>query len=211
MVEQTTEVRCWNTHAIGLRIEKRAVGEKTISTVVGHAAVFNQLSDDLGGFRERIKKGAFKRSLGEDGSVVANIEHASGLATLGRTPDTLRIREDRVGLLTEIDLPNTTAGVDVAELIETKRLKGMSFKFRTIADKWNIEDGEEVRTLEDVDLLDVTITAEPAYPQTDVAMRSLEAAKRESGDQVKADLVRLRRQSQLREFQLTEAQRCCKL
>lgn len=211
MAEQTTEIRCWNTHAIGLRIEKRAVGDNTINTVVGHAAVFNSLSDDLGGFRERVKRGAFRRSLAEGGSIVANVEHTSGVTTLGRTPDTLRIREDRVGLRTEIDLPNTTAGVDVAELINTNRLQGMSFKFRTVADRWNTEAGEEVRTLEDVDLFDVTVTAEPAYPQTDVAMRSLESAKRETGDQLKADLVRLRRKKQLQEFQLTEAERCCKL
>lgn len=211
MVDQATEIRSWNSHAIGLRIETRVVGDKTINTLVGHAAVFNQLSDDLGGFRERVKKGAFKRSLGLDGDVVANIEHTSGLATLGRTPDTLRLKEDRVGLRTEIDLPETQAGVDVAELINTKRIKGMSFKFRTISDEWNTENGGEVRTLKDVDLFDVTVTAEPAYPQTDVAMRSLEAAKRSVEDHLKADLVRLRRQHQLREFDLTEQERRCKL
>lgn len=210
-MDQTTEIRCWNSHALGLRIERRGTGDAATATLVGHAAVFNQLSDDLGGFRERVKKGAFKRSLSEGGAVVANIEHSSGLATLGRTPDTLRMKEDRAGLLTEIDLPDTQAGKDVATLVDTGRLQGMSFKFRTISDEWNTEGGEEVRTLKDVDLFDVTVTAEPAYPQTDVAMRSLEAAKRSVDEHLKADLVRLRRQHQLREFDLTEAERRCKL
>jgi hypothetical protein len=42
---------------------------------VGYAAVFNKPSHDLGGFREVIKPGAFKRTLADSAHVVALNNH----------------------------------------------------------------------------------------------------------------------------------------
>ena len=46
-------------------IEIREGGATPIE-LSGHAAVFNSLSLDLGGFRERIKRGTFKDTISED-------------------------------------------------------------------------------------------------------------------------------------------------
>ena len=51
-----------------------------------------------------------------------------------------------------------------------------SFAFKARRDAWTeTDDGTPLRTLIDVDLLDVTITPAPAYPETSVARRSLDA------------------------------------
>ena len=47
----------------------------------------------------------------------------------------------------------------------------MSFGFRTVSDEW--DESKKVRTLKEVELFDVSIVTYPAYPQTDVKIRSL--------------------------------------
>jgi phage head maturation protease len=54
----------------------------------------------------------------------------------------------------------------------------MSFGFRTIDDHWETHDGAEVRYLDKVELLDVSIVTYPAYTDTDVAVRSLQRWQR---------------------------------
>ena len=64
-------------------------------------------------------------------------------------------------------------------LIQRGDVTQMSFGFRTISDEFQMVDGEVVRTLKAVRLFDVSPVTFPAYPQTDVAARSLEAFKAE--------------------------------
>lgn len=143
----------------------------------GHAAVFDSLSGDLGGFRERIQKGAFRRSIQDGADVRALLEHDPA-RILGRNKaGTLTLREDDIGLSVEIHPPDTTAGRDVIESVKRGDLTQMSFGFRTVTDEWAIEDSEQIRTLIDVDLFDVSVVAYPAYPDTDVAKRSMVAWK----------------------------------
>jgi uncharacterized protein len=46
--------------------EIRAVDDNGVKHIIGYAAVFNSLSEDLGGFRERIEPGCFARACKED-------------------------------------------------------------------------------------------------------------------------------------------------
>lgn len=141
----------------------------------GYAAVFNKLSVDLGGWREKIKPGAFKRAVKRGADVRSLVDHDPS-QILGRTTSkTLELKQDDKGLLTATDLPDTTAGRDIAVSVERGDKDGMSFAFRTITDKWETIDGEEIRTLIDVDVQDVSVVTFPAYPDTSVAKRSLEA------------------------------------
>ena len=147
--------------------------------IVGHAAVFNQLSEDLGGFREKIAPGAFSKSIG--GDVRAMFNHNPDMI-LGRTgAKTLTLSEDARSLAVEIAPPDTETARHVIEALRRGDVTQMSFGFRTISDTWENEDGKiPVRTLNEVELFDVSPVTFPAYPQTDVAVRSLEAHKAES-------------------------------
>src|SRR5262245_2717037 len=136
----------------------------------GYAAVFNQLSEPILGFRERIMPGAFKKSLTND--VRALVDHDSS-KILGRTKNgTLSMREDAHGLYVEIIPPKTTLGQDTIESIRRGDLDQMSFQFKKIDDHWTQEEGQQVRELRDVNLIDVSVVAFPSYSQTSVAVRS---------------------------------------
>jgi len=156
------------------KIELRA-GETDDSpqVLVGYAALYDELSEDLGGFRERIAPGAFAKSLG--GDVRALFNHDPNLI-IGRTKSkTLTLSEDQRGLRAEITLPNTSAARDLLESVQVGNVDQMSFGFRTRSDSWDEVDGKIVRTLLEVELFDVSPVTFPAYPQTEIAKRSMDA------------------------------------
>ncbi|WP_371814445.1 HK97 family phage prohead protease [Agrobacterium sp. CGMCC 11546] len=158
-------------------VETRADGEKM--TVAGYAAVFGQETDIAEEFIEVIEPGAFRRSInGED--VLALYQH-NPCCILGRkSAGTLRLQEDTKGLAVEIDLPNTTNGRDVRELIHRGDISGMSFGFYvpdTISERWDFSVDPPRRRILNVELYEVSIVANPAYSGTSVALRSRDNAR----------------------------------
>jgi len=149
-------------------------------TLVGHAAVFDSLSQDLGGFRERIRQGAFAQTLNENQDVRALFNHDSG-QVLGRTTNgTLRLSEDDTGLRIEVDPPDTQTARDAMTSIERGDISQMSFAFRVRAGGQEFEereDNEIIRTLTDVELFEVSPVTFPAYPDTSIALRELRHAQ----------------------------------
>ena len=139
----------------------------------GYAAVFARLSSDLSGFVEVVAPGAFRSTL-KQADVRALFNHSPD-ALLGRSSSgTLRMTEDDQGLRYEIDLPYTSLGRDVAELLRRGDISGSSFGFRTIADEWGeTEEGYPLRTLNEVALRDVGPVTFPAYTDTEASLRSL--------------------------------------
>ena len=144
-------------------------------TIVGYAAVFDAMSNDLGGFREKIRPGAFTETLERQDDVAALFSHDSSSVLGRRSAGTLRLEQDSVGLRVEIDAPNTTIGRDVVESIRRGDLDAMSFGFVVEEEEWARDDEGEVRTLNSVSLFDVSVVTWPAYPDTSVAVRSMEA------------------------------------
>lgn len=155
-----------------LRVETE--GDKTFIT--GHAAVFNRMSVDLGGFREIIMPGAFRDSLESGADVRALVDHDPSKIIGRNKAKTLRLKEDDTGLRVRIDVADTTAGRDITESVRRGDVDGMSFGFRTESDSWRTEGGESIRELRKVDVFDVSVVTYPAYPDTDVgvAKRSLD-------------------------------------
>lgn len=156
-----------------LKIEQRAEGKRTL---VGHAAVFGQLSEDLGGFREQIQAGAFADAIQTD-DVRALFNHDPNFVLGRNRASTLKLAEDSRGLAIEIDLPDTATIRDlVVAPIERGDVSQMSFGFsvRPGGQDWAKDDeGRVIRTLKKLRLFDVSPVTFPAYPQTDVAARAL--------------------------------------
>ena len=156
-------------------LEVRSTGElrsdgKKLS---GYAAIFNSEAI-LGDFVEVIRNGAFRTTL-ESGSNVRALYHHQGDALLGTTrAGTLQLREDGKGLAFDLQLPDTTHGRDLAVLVGRGDVSGCSFGFkvREGGDSWQQRGAQLVRELRDVELVEITLTADPAYADTSVALRS---------------------------------------
>lgn len=154
--------------------ELRVIRNDDVKPVIkGYAAVFNKLSEDMG-FREKIEPGAFKNAIGKS-DTRALWNHDSNYV-LGRvSAGTLRLKEDDQGLYIENDPPDTQWARDLMVSIERGDVNQMSFGFIVDADRWEVVDGKDIRTIMSVrELADVSPVTFPAYPDTSVAMRSLE-------------------------------------
>jgi len=154
--------------------ELRAItDDKGLRHITGYAAVFNSLSDNLGGFREKIDKGAFKKSIKKD-DVRALKNHNTDYVIARTKSGTLKLSEDERGLKIDALPPDAGWARDLMVSIERGDIDQMSFGFMTISDRWETKDKEEIRTLEEVQLFDVSPVAFPAYPDTAVGLRSLD-------------------------------------
>ena len=133
----------------------------------GYAALFDSRSENLGGFTETIKPGAFRTSLRARNDIKFLWNHDTG-AVLGSTrAGTLTLTEDDRGLRVSGTLPNTSHGRDAAELVRRGDVSAFSFGFSMPArggDSWNAEGTE--RVLKSVRLHEVSLVAFPAYPET---------------------------------------------
>lgn len=172
-----------------LRIEPKS--DDAPERLVGYAARFNVLSVNLGGFRERIRPGAFTKVLDGRPDVRA-LDNHEVWRILGRTRSkTLTLREDDRGLLSRITPPDTSVGRDVLASVRRGDIDGMSFWFSVEDDDWHLEGGENVRDIITVrNLYDVSPCTFPAYPDTDCAVRGLAIAGGRLGADLAGALVR---------------------
>lgn len=168
----------------GIELRQSPNGSDSPGVLVGYAAVFNSLSQNLGGFVEIISPGAFGESIKTADVRALDSHRDAATSVIGRTSaGTLRLSEDSTGLRVEIDLPDTTAGRDLAVSVSRGDVDGMSFGFFLSGpdgDSWDLKAPVAVRTLLSVILVEVSIVAWPAYADTSVAMRSLDIARRQA-------------------------------
>lgn len=168
--------------------EYRAKPDGSPGTMRGYALKYNRLSANLGGFVEQVAEGAVNKSLGDNLDVMARYNHEDN-HLLGRTSSgTLRLSSDDVGLAYEVDLPDTTAGRDLAVLLERGDVTQSSFAFYVPVngDEWSTtDDGFPLRTLRQVQLVDVAPVNTPAYPDTEAGLRSLAEHRGLDLDQVR--------------------------
>ena len=165
----------WESRMLAtIHLETRA--GKSMPVIRGQAAPFGSLSEDLGGFRERIEKGAFDKSVrGLRRDVAALREHNPELLLGRQSAGTLKMREDSSGLQIKIDPPNDEVGRSTVSSIRRGDLTSMSFGFVARDFAWVREMGADVRVLKDVELFDVSVVTFPAFPDTSVAARSLKS------------------------------------
>lgn len=180
-MDDNREVR---SYAIG-DLEIRAAGDKP-AQIVGYAAVFNQLSDEIMGFREKIAPGAFAGSISRD-NVYALWQHRADAPLGSKDSLSLALREDGVGLVAEITPPTTAWGKDAVEAVRSGLVKHFSFGFSVVRDTWDYADPNmPIRTLDEVRLYEVSPVTFPAYPQTSANVRAQVSEMKRNGRGVDA-------------------------
>lgn len=124
-----------------------------------------------GRFVEKIKPGAFQRSLERRANVDLLLNHDKNRKLGSTSEGNLELFEDNIGLRAICTVTDT----DVIEKAKNKQLRGWSFGFYAEKDSWeSSENGCEKRTVEELDLFEVTIvddTRNPAYSATSIEMR----------------------------------------
>jgi HK97 family phage prohead protease len=139
----------------------------SIGTIEGYAIVWDVPSDDRGGYKVVLTRGAAQFV----DHVRALYHHDYAGGPLGdTTTTTLRLTPDDYGVKASIDLPDTTLGRDVAELVRTGRVAGMSFSMLGPVEG-ETKDGPagEILTVKSFVCDEVTVTAIPAFTQTSIA------------------------------------------
>lgn len=172
-------------------------GEERSRTIEGHAIVYDVRSVNLtprSSYREVyevMERGCISTDLLNRSDVVLTAFH-DNTAILGRCRQgkgTLNLEMDVRGLKMSCTLAKTARADELLSAIERGDLSGMSFAFT--ADEDDSENGVSYEKLNErsadgkeiwirhvkkvTGLYDVTIAGHPAYPQTDIAEREMDA------------------------------------
>lgn len=132
------------------------------------------IPDVKGSFREQIVPKAFQRALEKVENVDILLNHDKN-RKLGSTAEgTLELFEDNIGLRAIA----TITDAEVIEKAKRNELRGWSFGFYSVKDRWeDIEEGVQRRYVEDLELTEVSIvdnTKVPAYSATSIETRANE-------------------------------------
>lgn len=181
--------------------EERTASDSDGKTLEGYAAVFDadtEINSWEGKFKERITRGAFRKTLKER-TPVLQFDHGHdsrfGSLPIGHFED---IREDKHGLRVQARLFEHAE--PIREAIAEGAVSGMSFRFQVVRDQWTDKTGNAItdrqqlmemlydpkhkqgpltRTVKEVKLMEAGPVVFPAYPQTSVGVRSLTDEQRE--------------------------------
>jgi len=170
-----TELRVF---APDIDVEERAEGDG-IGVARGVGLPYNSWSDGLP-FREKFSPGAFQESIARGDEVYSFINHNRD-NILGRTGNKrLKVIDESEALRYEVKIPNTSYGADFVENVRTRNIHGTSIGFIALEDVWGEDEQGYWRNVTKARLTQISPEVTPAYSNTDVAMRSLEAFKEES-------------------------------
>ena len=148
---------------IQIRSDGSAVIEGYVNVVERKSRV---LRDVAGDFIEIVRAGTFQRALEANPDVGLMFDHVRNLGS--QADGVLELQEDAVGLHARALVSDT----EVIDKARSGQLRGWSFGFRVLDDSWTEGDGMRIRTLNGIDLREVSILdVTPAYIATSIEMR----------------------------------------
>lgn len=160
------------------KLEYRDAQEDSPRIISGYAAVFEEWSNPIWWFKEKIQRDAFQDC--DFTKCVACFNHNTDSILARYSSGTLKLEVDQVGLRFEFEVPNTTVGNDMYELVKRGDISQCSFAFVVEEDSWKYAEGNELdeRTIVKISQLwDVSLVTYPAYEGTSVDARSADFDK----------------------------------
>lgn len=200
MKETNHEIRFYDFSQAESREYAPHLTEKEGRTVTGYAIVFNQQSRVLydrsqrKSFTEIIDPRAVTMAFLNEQDIKFNFNHDND-RLLGRSlygSGSLSFEVDEYGVRYTVELPNTTVGNDVLELIRRGDVFGCSFAFTYAKDGVRDEkkEGKNLRTvIKMASIHDFSIVVDPAYLGTYVvSKRAFEEAEEEERNECPVDI-----------------------
>lgn len=142
----------------------------------GRSIVYNSLSEDMGGWRERIMPGAATRTLAANPDTRFLINHDPNLLlarTASGTADLTEVPEEGVDV--DARMADVSYARDLAVSLERGDISQMSFGFWVTADGWSGNVHEVFGV--DLDGGDVSVVTYPAFAATSAELRSAAARR----------------------------------
>ena len=155
--------------------EIRAESQDDALILEGREIVFDQattINDPVGSYTEIIQRGALDGADLTDVRLLFN--HDLNRVPLARTPRTMSLKVDPVGMTIRATLPNTESAREVYESVKRRDLSGMSFAFKVPEGGDTYDPKTNTRTITKIEkVYECSVVQFPAYGQTSVEARSV--------------------------------------
>jgi HK97 family phage prohead protease len=182
-ISETAERRFFSSEVRTLRNEEEST-DFSPAIIEGYAAKFD--STTVIGyyyqFGEKIRKGAFDEVLNDDVRCLFNHNPNYVLARCNEGKGTLTLSVDEIGLKYSYETPDRQYARDLQNAIELGDISQSSFAFDVEEETWTEIDGQMTQReiIKFKRLYDVAPVTYPAYADTEVAKRSLDAFKKKT-------------------------------
>lgn len=146
-------------------------------TVAGYVNETEKFSNFLGRekmFKEVIKRGAWTKAIDRAKEIHFLAEHDNKKILASTRNDSLKLHEDERGLYMEATISPTSWGKDYYQLIKDGILNNMSFGFKAVKDTWSKRGTHFERTVDDLELFEVSVVRDPAYPASSISARGID-------------------------------------
>ncbi len=164
------EVRSVSLPTKNIEVRTRADGKREIK---GVAIVANSLSEDLGGFKEKLTVQAIRDAYNATSDCLLLYNHDIGRLLSRQSSKTLKLSIDGSGNLAFVaTLADNALADEVLSLLARKDLRNMSFGFQCVSDLWDEMNGQIIRTVTAFNLAEISIVAWPAYAASEASLRS---------------------------------------
>lgn len=165
-------------------LEVRDEGKTPV--IIGHPIVYDTWSEDLGGFRERIARGAAAKTILES-DIRALFNHDPNYVLGRNRSGTMELTEQAKAVKMKLTPPDTQIIRDlVIEPMRRGDINQMSFAFRVAGPSWNSRDGGKPphgtgevwnedyteREVLQFRMFDASIVTFPGYTSTDAQVRT---------------------------------------
>ncbi|MFB7641390.1 phage major capsid protein [Peribacillus butanolivorans] len=149
-------------------------------TVCGYVNKTETKSNMLGRnqkFKEVIKRGAWQRAIDNAKEIHFLAEHDNSKILASTRNDSLELREDDQGLYMTATISPTSYGKDYYQLIKDGILQNMSFGFRAVKDAWRNMGTHFERTVNELELFEVSVVRDPAYSNSTISARGIDVVE----------------------------------
>ena len=149
---------------------------------------YESLSVNLGDFKEVIARNAFSKSLNKNADIKALFNHNENQPLARTSTGSLQLRNTNAGLEISISPNETSWAKDCLAATRSGDVSGFSFGFYVDSYEWSKDkNGESIRTVSELDLIEVSPVFDPAYQKSEISLRAKKEVRKMNKEIVEDD------------------------